>query len=71
MPYPPMRSMPRSTAARASGSGSAEPPMIIFHPPRSVVCDAGLASIICRIVGTQCENVTFSRAIRPSSTSGT
>ena len=44
--------------------------MIIFHPPRSVACEAGLASIICRIVGTQCENVTFSRAMRPSSTSG-
>ena len=53
------------------GIGSAEPPMMTFQPRRSVVAEAGLPSIICRIVGTQCENVTLSRAISPSSTSGT
>ena len=46
--------------------------MITFHRAEiHVLRDAGLPSIICRIVGTQCENVTFSRAISPSSTSGT
>jgi len=71
MPYPAITSMPRSTASRASASGSAEPPMTTFQPKKSVVAASGWRSIICRMVGTQCENVTPSFAMRPSSVSGT
>ena len=39
--------------------------MITFQRLRSTSCAAGLASIICRIVGTQCEKVTFSRCDQP------
>ena len=57
-------------AARASGSGSAEPPMTP-STARLALRRRGLAEHHGRMVGTQCEKVTFSRAIRPSSMSGT
>jgi hypothetical protein len=54
--YPAITSMPRSTASRASASGSAEPPMTTFQP-KSVVT-VGMAQHHLRMVGTQWENVT-------------
>ena len=62
-------SMPRAIAALASARGMAEPPTTIFIFERSTSLLAGAASSICRIVGTQCEKVTPSRAINPSRTS--
>ena len=51
------------SAARARPAAAREPPMIIFQPRRSTSGFAGSPSSICRIVGTQCENVTRSCAI--------
>jgi len=44
--------------------------MITFQADRSNCFTAGLATIICKIVGTQCEKVTFSPAISFSSICG-
>ncbi|MCY1294838.1 hypothetical protein D9M69_175290 [compost metagenome] len=64
-------SMPRASAASHSAGGSAEPPMMIFHPDRSGLPSADACNSICRMVGTQCENVTFSVSRSFSSWSGT
>ena len=52
--------MPRANAARASDGGSAEPPTTIFRPERSTFRCPAPPSSICRMVGTQWVNVTFS-----------
>lgn len=62
--------MPRASAARASPSDNGEPPTITFHADRSTAADAGLSRIIASSVGTQCENVTASRAISATNPSG-
>ena len=63
-------SMPRSSAALANARGIAEPPTTIFSLERSTSLLPGAESSICRIVGTQCVDVTPSRAINPNRTSG-
>ena len=70
IPYPPKTSIPRSIAARASPADIAEPPMTTFQPLRSISPATGAPSSMCRIVGTQCENVTRSRSMSRSSFSG-
>ena len=70
MPYPPKTSMPRSMAARARPADIAEPPTTTFQPLRSISPATGAFSSMCRMVGTQWENVTRSRSIRRSSFSG-
>ena len=62
--------MPRAIAARASAGGSAEPPMIIFRCERSILSTPGAASSICKSVGTQWVNVTFSVSIILTKISG-
>ena len=62
--------MPRASAALASDGGSAEPPTIIFRPERSTFSLPGADSSICRIVGTQWVNVTFSVSISFRNISG-
>ena len=62
--------MPRSSAARASDRGSAEPPTTTFSLDRSTSLLPGAVSSICRMVGTQCVKVTASRSISCSSILG-
>ena len=63
-------SIPRAIAALTSARGMAEPPITIFSFERSTSLLPGADSSICRIVGTQWVEVTPSRAINPSRTSG-
>jgi len=70
MPYPVVMSMPRCMASLAKARGNAAPPTMTFQPLSIPSAALGWARIICRMVGTQWENVTFSRAISSSTRSG-
>ncbi len=50
--------------------GRAEPPIMTFQPDRSVSLARAWLSSMCRMVGTQWEKVTRSRAFNRNSTSG-
>ncbi|MNI66753.1 hypothetical protein D3C73_1223440 [compost metagenome] len=52
--------MPLALAASYNVRFRALPPMTIFQPPKSTVCAALALRTICKMVGTQWENVTFS-----------
>src|SRR5215831_15601369 len=56
--------------AISGGDVDAAPPTMTFQPLSIPSAALGWARIICRMVGTQWENVTFSRAIRSSTRSG-
>ena len=62
--------MPRASALRATGLGSAAPPISTFQPERSTWAAAGSLTSMLRMLGTQWEKVTPSLARSLSSTSG-
>ena len=48
------------SAVLAMPLGRAEPPMMTFQPEKSMSLAVALESSMCKMVGTQCEKVTFS-----------
>jgi hypothetical protein len=62
--------MPRFCAAMAIASRHGRAANQDFQPLKSVVLACGWLNTMCRMVGTQCEKLTFSSLIRRQITSG-
>ena len=63
--------MPLASALSASPRDNAEPPIISFQFDRSAEAAVSQSSNICKMVGTQCENVTLCSQISANILLGT